>query len=52
MQGFWGGIRWSDERLAQLRKVLDQIHSCPYNIDTRGAQVVGVQPSTLCGESR
>ena len=28
-----------------------EIHPCPYNIDTRGAQAVGVQPSTLCGES-
>jgi len=52
MQKFWGRIHWDDERLAQLRRVTNQTHPHPYNKDVRGEQVVGVQPSPLCGESR
>lgn len=47
-----GRIHWDDERLAQWRRVENQTHPCPYNKDVRGEQVVGVQPSTSCGESR
>ena len=50
VQKFWGRIHWDDERLASLRRVIDQTHPHPYNKDVRGEQVVGVQPSTSCGE--
>ena len=52
MQKFQGRIHWDDQRLAELRSVTAQTNPHPYNKDVRGEQAVGVQPSTLCGESR
>ena len=52
MQKFLCRIHWDDERLAQLRRAIDQTHPNPYNKDVKGEKVVGVQPSRSCGESQ